>query len=73
MYRFKGKVMEEFGAYTIEVHHLEKLAFESDPRYTSMDSAHRLRMIQEIERTNSLSRREENTDEKKELPPFRTS
>jgi error-prone DNA polymerase len=73
MYRFKGKVMEEFGAYTIEVHHLEKLAFESDPRYASMDSAHRLRMMQEIERNNSSSHLEESTNKKTGLPPSKTS
>jgi error-prone DNA polymerase len=66
MYRFQGKVMEEFGAFSIEVSYLEKLSFTPDPRYTSIDTSQKMRILREIERTknsNLLNEGLENNEE----------
>ncbi|MDX1653149.1 MAG: DNA polymerase III subunit alpha [Brumimicrobium sp.] len=38
IYKITGKVMEEFGYYSIETQHLEKLNFIGDPRYEESET-----------------------------------
>jgi DNA polymerase-3 subunit alpha len=37
IYRLRGKVMEEFGFLTLEVNHMEKMAYVEDRRYKVLD------------------------------------
>jgi len=44
VYWIKGKVMEEFGAWSIEVDEMRKLAYIDDPRYSELRAAEKSRL-----------------------------
>ncbi|MBT8195870.1 MAG: hypothetical protein KJO64_05550, partial [Bacteroidia bacterium] len=44
IYEIKGKVLEEFGCYNVEVSVMRKLDIVPDPRYADMKTANRISM-----------------------------
>jgi DNA polymerase-3 subunit alpha len=44
VYWIKGKVMEEFGAWSIEVDDMRKLAYLDDPRYSELRAGEKSRL-----------------------------
>ena len=44
IYYIKGKVIEEFGAWSIEVYEMRKLAYLDDPRYSDLRISEKSRL-----------------------------
>jgi DNA polymerase-3 subunit alpha len=44
IYYIKGKVIEEFGAWSIEVYEMRKLAYQDDPRYSDLRISEKSRL-----------------------------